>query len=469
MKKIYLLAVVLMACNESTVDFSQPLSSVSYSSSAAKSSSSFSQPIVSYKDVKRTSVIPEKRQIIGYYPSWEYDSPSRPFGPTKVNFKKWTRVTYAFYQTALDGGIHGTDLEMDGRNLFGEEIDSAVIAAGNVDTSLWRKVTVSAMEKRYSSNLESELNLAIPKTKTTWFKKNTGIIDLAHQAGTEVYMSIGGWTLSANFSTMAANESSRNKFASEAVRLVRDYGLDGIDIDWEYPGNEAHKGGPADRQNFPLLLNAVRDSLDAYSKITGRHYGLTAALPCGSFNLQGIDIGKLGALDRFNLMTYDLHGSWDSKVYHHSSLFADYGDYTLSAAGCSDLYIKKGVAPEKINIGIAFYGDLYEGVDSLRSPINNSASTWFRPGNYNSIVTAINEGKIQEKWDEGAQASYAVWKNEDGSPGGVTTYDSPRAAAAKARYVIQAGLSGLIAWDMTGDVLPSGETPILDSMQVLKR
>ena len=113
--------------------------------------------------------------------------------------------------------------------------------------------------------------------------------------------------LSDAFPAMAASASSRENFANKCVELIEDYGFDGIDIDWEYPGYEDHSGTSADKQNFNLLLTEVRSKLDLLSSTTGKTYGLTAALPCGPSHISNIDVAHVSnVLSELNLMTYDL-------------------------------------------------------------------------------------------------------------------------------------------------------------------
>ena len=88
---------------------------------------------------------------------------------------------------------------------------------------------LEAMNGYFSSFITSYLELLS-------IKYEEGLIYLAHQAGAEVYPSIGGWSLSDPFPVMAADAESRATFASQCVDLIKNYNFDGIDLDWEYPG-----------------------------------------------------------------------------------------------------------------------------------------------------------------------------------------------------------------------------------------
>jgi chitinase len=101
-----------------------------------------------------------------------------------------------------------------------------------------------------------------------------------------VLLGIGGWTFKSKFVPVAATEAGRQRFASSAVKLVADWGLDGLDIDWEYPQNSA------EARDFTLLLRACRDGLDRYAAeyANGYHFSLSVASPAGPKNHRNLDL-----------------------------------------------------------------------------------------------------------------------------------------------------------------------------------
>ena len=96
----------------------------------------------------------------------------------------------------------------------------------------------------------------------------------------KILISIGGWTWSKNFSDAVLTDTSRQNFATSAVAIVSKYNLDGIDIDWEYPGmiGDSNVYRPEDKQNYTLLFRDLRHALDSLSQITRLKYFVTTAV-----------------------------------------------------------------------------------------------------------------------------------------------------------------------------------------------
>ena len=208
--------------------------------------------------------------------------------PSNLDHSKVTRYNFAFFQTNRNGDIWGTDGYTDSKALYGEVNWNLLPGQGGTYCT-W----VSAGQPPLCQGHRYE----------------TGLIYQAHKAGVEVYISIGGWTLSNTFPAMAKSLTSRKTFAANCVKLIETYDIDGIDIDWEYPGYADHMGTPEDKQNFTLLLQEIRNALDALGSKKGRVYGLTAALPCGPNHMDNIEIGAVSKiLTELNLMTYDMYG-----------------------------------------------------------------------------------------------------------------------------------------------------------------
>jgi chitinase len=89
-------------------------------------------------------------------------------------------------------------------------------------------------------------------------------------------LSFGGWLYSLNFATLASTALSRSAFASSAVSLVKSLGLDGINIDWEYPGDDIE------------ATNIVELSLNPLYRFT-----LTVACPAGPLNYQKLHVANM--------------------------------------------------------------------------------------------------------------------------------------------------------------------------------
>jgi chitinase len=140
----------------------------------------------------------------------------------------------------------------------------------------------------------------------------------------KVLIAIGGATRSKDFSDMADTEKERQRFVQSCLDLyLGTHGdvIDGIDMDWEFPGVGAGSR-PEDKQNFTALMKEFRGQLDALGKQQKRSYLLTAAVPAGPWLFQNYELKELAPLlDWFNLMTYDFSGAWSKETNFTAPLY----------------------------------------------------------------------------------------------------------------------------------------------------
>ncbi len=273
-------------------------------------------------------------------------------------------------------------------------------------------------------------------------------------------ISVGGWTLSARFSDVALTATSRAKFAASAVRFLRQYGFDGVDIDWEYPGGgglDTNVSRPADRQNYTLLLQELRTQLDQAASADGRRYYLSIAAGCGPDKIANLEVARLATiLDWINLMTYDFHGAWENRTGHNAPLFGLAGDpLTVDAAVRG--FLAAGAPPQKLVLGVPFYGRTWRGVPAtnggLAQPSPGAGAGTWESGviDYFDLAAKItaNPAAYARRWDPVARVPWIHVPTLDG--GTFITYDDPESIAEKARYLKTMGLGGAMIWELDSD------------------
>lgn len=381
------------------------------------------------------------RTVIGYYPNWQWYDRAKVVDPFSIKYQSYSIINYAFFKPEASGLISATDAWADENLLLGQ------------------------------------INWST--TPPTYYP-NTSLIDKAHNAGVKVLVSIGGWTLSTNFPGIAANAAKRAIFASECNRLVDSFNFDGIDLDWEYPGYAPNGGTPADKANFTLLLKQVRDSLDALEIKLGKQLLLTSCFGASPANAANIEWNAvIPLLDHFNLMTYDYFGSWDCLANHNSPLYAPMqGD---PAFNLDSTYVmittKYNVPPQKVNVGVAFYGRSQMNGTVLHAATNCTANTQIFADDdgtplYYNVMKNIH--LFNDHWDSKAQVPYLFGKPATAAAGTFVSYDNPASIALKAQYVVDKKAGGVIIWEITGDYMETAPgsgiiagTPLLDTLNAV--
>jgi len=260
----------------------------------------------------------------------------------------------------------------------------------------------------------------------------------------KILLSVGGWQAE-GFSDAALTDASRQAFAASAAKLLRELSLDGIDIDWEYPGIGVAgiKSRPEDKQNFTLLLQVLRKTLGSQSLLT-----IAAA---DHELVENIELDQVPAyLDWINLMSYDFFNSLTATTGHHAGLYR--AEHALPRDRNTDSavsqYLAAGVPPEKIVLGVAFYGRGFAGVTARNNGVNQPYEHFEGEHGYNDLVADfIGKRGFVRYWDNRAQAPY-LW---NAASRVFISYDDPQSVAVKARYVLQHRLGGMMFWELSED------------------
>lgn len=278
-----------------------------------------------------------------------------------------------------------------------------------------------------------------------------------------VVVSVGGWTWSGNFSDMALTKQSRGLFIESAAKFVEKYNLDGLDIDWEYPGmaGDSNRFRPEDRENYTLLLKELRNRFDREEKRLGRHLVTSIATGASTEFLEHTQMAKVQRyVDSVNLMSYDYYeAGWDKTTGHHAPLFTNPADpKKISADRSVKEYELAGVPARKLVLGVPFYGKSWAAVPAqnhgLFEPGKVNPNTYLP---YSSLASLLGSGYVRY-WDAESSAPYLY----NDATGVFVSYEDPESVALKAKYVLDHNLGGVMFWEYSGD--PSGA--LLDAIDI---
>jgi len=236
-------------------------------------------------------------KVVGYMPSWSGDV-------NAIQYSKLTHINYAFLLPTATGGLQ-------------------------------------AIEN--SSKLSS-------------------LVSLAHANGKKVLIAVGGWNNGddSGFESIAANSSYRTTFVNNLLSFVNQYGLDGVDIDWEYPDPGASAN------NYVSLMTQLSTALHNQGKL------LTAAV-VGTGG-ESILSSVFAQVDFLNIMAYD-YNNYDHSTYNYASQAITY-------------WKGRGLAAGKAILGVPFYGrPSWETYAALIARGADPYSDTYSGVGYNGITT----------------------------------------------------------------------------------
>ena len=256
----------------------------------------------------------------------------------------------------------------------------------------------------------------------------------------KVLLMIGGWGAKANgFSQMASDASKRAAFCQACKDHIDTYGLDGIDLDWEYPtySAEGNAASSDDTANFNLLLKELRAAIGD-TKIISFASASSAKYVDWSVAIQYIDY--------VNVMTYDMGAapSGHNSPLHRSSTFNH-----RSCEESIELHRAAGIPLDRQNLGVPFYG---------KAEKNPSDKVYEYEVNFNEMASILNDnyyvkgkkdvtGKNIRKWDSTAMVPYLT----DTSGKNLLSYDDAESVACKGAFVVEKKLLGAMFWEYRHD------------------
>jgi chitinase len=275
----------------------------------------------------------------------------------------------------------------------------------------------------------------------------------------KLILSLGGWGGCAPCSDVFSTAAARAEFAKSVLQLNRYFKSDGIDLDWEYPTIEGHPGHryqAADKKNFTALVTELRATLGSKYEISFAAGGFQKFLD-ESVEWKAV----MRQVDRVNLMTYDLINGYSLETGHHTALYSR-PEQKESTHNCVQYLIKIGVPRDKLVIGAAFYGRIWENVPATNNGL-------YQPGKFKSFVDYHRFAKeitpaqgFQMFWDDVAQAPYGY----NASKQLFITFDDKKSIRIKTQYVIDQKLDGIMFWELNSDAMADG---LLDEIDKLAR
>ena len=391
-------------------------------------------PTIQYTPTMEYTPVPIEQnplRIIGYFTSWGIAS--RGYRVAYIPGDMVTHINYAF----------GVISPQENKCVLGDPVADVQKFYGANESVDREPDLKDAMHGAFGQFLK--LKLVYPQLK--------------------ILISIGGWNGSARFSDVALTEETRSEFVDSCVALYfRKYPgvFDGVDVDWEYPvSGGLQPGRPEDKHNFTLLLAEFRRQLDLQGQADGKQYLLTIAAPAGPDTYANLELDQIHrVLNWINLMTYDFHGSWDATTNFNSPLYASSTDPSTNPVvrnqfntdAAVQAYLAAGVPPQKLVIGVPFYGRGWEGVPDINHGLYQPA-TGAAPGNIEPGAFSYTDIKLhylptyQRYWQDEAMVPWIY----NPSTGIMITYEDPQSVAIKAEYVNANHLSGMMFWELSND------------------
>ncbi|KAJ2851078.1 hypothetical protein IWW36_001425 [Coemansia brasiliensis] len=362
----------------------------------------------------------------------------------------------------------------------------------------------ASWKQQQSANVDfskyTHINLAfgIPNSDGTFTFDETlnipNIVTEIHGKGAKALVSIGGWSGSNLISTILKDETANQKFITSIVDYVKANELDGVDLDWEYPGRQGAKCNVVDEANdTPNYLKFVQALREQFNTEFGESKKLiTMAVYVQPFYINGApstDVSEFAkVVDFINLMQYDINGAWLNNTGPNAPLEFEQGKGAqFSFASAIDAWTKAGWPANQLTAGLAFYGrSTTATVDMTKDPTNqyqpqgsvlpkgdSEDAEWSDTCDQTSGMSGMWQWKhlrdqgVLTSPDTAASPWVRQWDDTTKTPWLFNpetkifiSYDDIESIGAKIEYASSKGLAGAMVWAVYMDY----EDELLDTI-----
>ncbi|KAI1182685.1 chitinase [Nemania serpens] len=274
------------------------------------------------------------------------------------------------------------------------------------------------------------------------------------QPDIKIWVALGGWAFNdpgptqTTFSDIAASPAHTKTFLDSLVQMMNTYGLDGVDIDWEYPAADDRAGRPEDFKNIVTFVKSIHERMKADKR------GNSMAIPASYWYLQHFDIKKLESyVDWFNLMSYDMHGSWDIDN-KFTGPYANSHTNMTEIQTALDLLWRNDIDPTKVTMGMGFYSRTFTLTDPSCNHVGCTVSSGGNVGRcsdtvgvllHPEVAEIVSEKKLTPVLDHTAAVKTVAWGNQ------WTSFDDVATWRLKGNTARGQCIEGFMVWAMSQD------------------